>query len=245
MTSRRSGVGSVIVCCVVLLASFVGLPAAVANPACVDAGVVNRFAGEIAYQAGGSVYGAKGQLIDRNVFLCGTNQAHTSAASAWVMLAGGGQYDYAQIGYAREAQMNNEKTFTEWSLSATNWSRTYHNGIFSPGDTKSYVVEYSFTDGKVRMFKSGGSDLLDWSPSVDGKWGTGWEGQFMGETWDGSDNVPGTPSNRASFTHVRVLPCRGCAYALPSAWISGSDLGVYKFAWTNEPGAFDIWTNRG
>lgn len=166
-------------------------------------------------------------------------------AFAWVMLAGGGKYDYAQIGYAREAQMTYEKTFTEWSLSSTNWDRKYYNGYWSAGSDKSYLVEYNFTDGTVRMALAGGGNVLDTSPSVEGHWSPGWVGQVFGETWDLSDNVPGTASNPASFTIVRVLDCRGCSYTLPQSWYPDDGPAAYKFAWTNEPGAFDIWTNRG
>ncbi len=160
------------------------------------------------------------------------------------MLGGAGPCDYAQVGFGREPGQNNEKRFTEWSLNCTgNWERTLYPG-FSAGDAEAYLVEYSFTDGKVRMYRNDGGDLLETSPSVDGHWGTGWTGQFQGETFDAGDNIPGNSTNKTSFTQRTVRECHGCNYVDPSSYDLNSNLAVYKKAWTNEPKAFDIWTDR-
>lgn len=187
------------------------------------------------------VYGVKGTVRDRNIVLC-ANDDGSSAASAWIMVAGGDVYDYAQIGYARIAGMANEKTFTEWSLSATNWQRTFYAGIFDAGTAHDYHVYYSFTDGMVRMAADGQG--LDISPSVDGHWSPGWTGQFFGETWDRSDNVPGTVANKTDFRRHKTLTCRGCSYGSPQGATPLSSLSVYKFEWVNKPVAFNIWTQR-
>lgn len=229
--------GALVVGLVAVALAVVG-PVARAAPDCADPTVVNRWDGMYTVAP---VYGAKATLRDRNIVLCANNDG-TSAAFAWIMVAGGDVYDYAQVGYARIGGMENEKSFTEWSLSATNWQRTSYAGIFDAGTTHDYHVYYGFSDGRVRMAADG--QVLDISPSVDGHWAPGWTGQFFGETWDRSDNVPGNATNKTDYTRAKTLTCRGCSYGKPQGATPLSSLSVYKFEWVNRPTAFNIWTER-
>ncbi len=222
----------------VAVAAIVVGPAAHAAPDCADPNVVNRWDG---MYTDPPVHGVKATVRDRNIVLC-TNDDGTSAAAAWIMVAGGDVYDYAQVGYARIGGMQNEKAFTEWSLSVTNWQRTFYSGIFDPGRTHDYHVYYGFSDGRVRMAADG--QVLDISPSVDGHWAPGWTGVFFGETWDRSDNVPGNATNKTDYTRAKTLTCRGCSYGKPQGATPFSSLSVYKFEWVNRSTAFNIWTER-
>jgi hypothetical protein len=217
-------------------------PSADAAAACGDAAWVNRFDG---YFTVASQYGAKGTLRDRTIFLCSNVNGATSAASAWVMLAGGGANEYAQVGYAKIAGMAGTTRFHEYNdgeSNPPNWNRTWWNG-FAAGTNHDYRVEYNFSTGKISGSVDGQTFFTTpWSPDA-GEWHAGWNGQFAGETLDRGDDVPGTAASKAQFRDAMAKSCRGCAYAPVDGFLI-SDLGVYKKELVNNDLDFNIWTQR-
>jgi hypothetical protein len=220
-----------------------GTPPAVAQAiaACGDAGVVHRFAG---FKTGSPQYGATAQIRDRAIALCSNAAGATSGASAWVMLAGGSTHEYAQAGFARIAGMPGALRFTEYNDgedAAPNWNRSWWNG-FSAGTNHAYTIAYSFSTGRITGTVDG-QTLFTTPWSSDTEWHPGWNGQFMGETWDRGDDVPGTAAARTELRGMKAKPCRGCAYAEVGG-ISGSDLAAYRIAWVDQTSALNIWTQR-
>lgn len=189
------------------------------------------------------VYYLSGTITDRNVALCSSNP-NTSGASAWLMIAGGGASEYAQIGFARVGGMSSTMRFTEYndgSNVAPGWARGWYSG-FSAGSNHSYVVSYSFTTGRISMTVDGSTKATTpWG--ADTSWSPGWEGQVFGETWNTGDDVPGTASARTNFGSLLIRTCRSCSLVTPSWTMAGSDLSYYQQSWSNN-GNFSVWTQR-
>jgi hypothetical protein len=203
---------------------------------------VNRFDGFFTVSP---QYGAKGTLKDRTIALCSNVNGATSAASAWVMLAGGGANEYAQVGYAKIAGMAGTTRFHEYNDgegNPPNWNRTWWNG-FSAGTNHAYRVEYNFSTGKVSGSVDGQTFFTTPWSADGGEWHPGWNGQFAGETLDRGDDVPGTAASKAQFRDVMAKSCRGCAYAAVDGFFA-SDLGVYKWELVNGDVDFNVWTQR-
>jgi hypothetical protein len=212
--------------------------------ACMDPPGVNIFAGMVTTSP---TYGSSGYIVDRTISLCSAVSGASSGASAWVMLAGGGAHEYAQIGYGKLAGMAATQTFTEYNDGSTtppNWARLFYAGIFSAGANHSYIVSYNFSSDRVGMSVDGSSKATTpWgAPFV---WQTGWTGQFNGETLDRGDDIPGTQASPAEFSLITTKSCHGCSYVQPTVAASGSDLAVYKFAWViGTDTRFRVWTQR-
>lgn len=225
-------------------AGISALPAAQtvqATAACGDSAVVNRFDG---FVTNSPMYGASATITDRPVSLCSNSSGTTSGASAWVMLAGGGANEYAQVGFAKVAGMGSTMRFTEYndgSSTAPGWNRSWWSG-FSSGTTHSYIVSYNFSTGKVSG-SADGQTLFTTPWAADTSWQPGWSGQFLGETWDRGDDVPGTSTAKTAFRSVAGKACRGCSYVSQNG-MSGSDATFYKMVWVSQTSSFDIYTLR-
>lgn len=213
-----------------------------ATASCGDTNVVSRFAGFVTVT---TQYGVEADLVDRPISLCSNVNGASSGASAWGMLAGGGPNEYAQVGFAKTAGMAGAMRFTEYndgSSTAPGWNRTWWSG-FSAGTTHTYNVAYSFSTGKVSA-SSDGQSLFTTPWAADGGTGQpGYTGQFLGETWDRGDDVPGTSTAKSNFRNVTARSCRGCSYVGVNG-TAGSDLAAHKQNWITKTTAFDIWTQR-
>jgi len=237
---------------VCLLVSFASLGAtwrsapAFANGPCIWNQAIHTFTGVEDF--GGTAYIAEGNLRDRLVHQC-TGFDGSSGASAWVMLSGSGNgSEYAQAGYIKVNQMNNTKTFTEWndgecgsSCGSSHWTRTLWPGIFQGGHVHEYIIGYSFTTGHVSMAID--NTTYDTTPfSIETEWSAPWHGQWEGELLDYGDDIPGTADAHATFTHIGVQYCRGCAVVDPGDAQKENELAPdTHFQWVNQPVAFDIW----
>ncbi|HSO29676.1 MAG TPA: hypothetical protein VLS28_07215 [Candidatus Sulfomarinibacteraceae bacterium] len=212
---------------------------------CGDVGWTNYFDG---YYSTDQVRSSKATIRDRPIFLCNENAGATSAATAWAMVAGAGGLQYAQAGYIKFAGSANPQAFTEYNdgtsiWDASHWWRTTYAGIWSNGAQHSYVVDYNATTGKLYMQIDGLTKAsTPWSPDL--VWNTPWSAQFFGETMDRGDDVPGTPGARTDFSSVAVRHCAGCIWQAPTGNSLLSDWPYYKFAWTLNPTAFQIYTQR-
>jgi hypothetical protein len=159
------------------------------------------------------------------------------------MIAGGGDYQYAQIGFIH-IRGGTTKRFTEYNdgtSQAPGWNRTLFLNII-PGQRYNYAVSYNSSTGTISMILDGSTKkTTPWNANA--KWSPGWNGQFMGETWDTSDDVPGTAALKAGFRNLRVKTCPTCSATTPTwAW-RGSDRAAYRLS-TIDAANFDIWTQR-
>lgn len=229
---------------VAALSSTLVLPQSAAATASCQATSSNYFDGGITTTPN---YYVSGSITDRTVSLCTGSAPQGSAASAWIMIAGGGAHEYAQIGFANllGETSGTTKRFTEYndgSDVAPGWVRSYWPG-FSAGTVHTYVVSFSFASGRISMIVDGSTKAnTPWG--ADTSWSSGWTGQVMGETVNLGDDVPGTSSTIATaFGSLLVKTCRGCSQTTP-AWLwRMSDVSYYKYSWTNSAN-FKVWTQR-
>lgn len=214
-----------------------------ATAPCGDSAVVNRFDG-IDESPSSSAYAARATITERSVYLCSTTLGQTSAGAAFTMLAASDARGYAQIGYVRIAGYAAQRFYEFWDGdSGGSWARGYF-GLISPGTSHSNHVVYSFTDGKVRMIFDGVTKQTTPFSIESGQWATPWEGQWLGETWDRGDDVPGTASAKVRFSQVGVVTVRDGGYVKARNPQLHTGLPVYKFTWITVPTSFDIWTQR-
>lgn len=201
----------------------------------------NRFDGFYSNpDSGDGPYGVKGDVDIRQTNLCNGSDG-SSASSAWVMIHGGGGYDYAQVGYLRTGS-HSQAHFTEWSRSMSEWDRTWQGGVQN-GTSPNYEVKYSDSDNDLKMFKN--DVQLEHTPfNPLNVWGNPWNAQFFGETVDRGDDVPGTPATKVVFAELRTKHCKTCEYNNPDHTNQVSQLDAYKFDWVNFPTKMRIWTDR-
>jgi hypothetical protein len=216
---------------------------ALATSSCSDPEAFSRHDGIVTNFS--PVYSARGSIVDLPVGLCSPGDGSASG-SAWVMVAGGGVKEYAQVGFAREPGMATPMRFT-----ATNDGEGQDLDFYpgwSNGTNHFYEVLFSF-GGPPRYFtlKVDSQVLMvedDWSPEG-GEWHVGWTGQFFGETWDRGDDMPGTKTNKEHFTNVKTITCWACGWVVPPNPVHPTSIpSYYRFAWVAQPNYFDIWTER-
>lgn len=218
---------------------------AAATGACGDVDFENYFDG---YYSVNQVFSSKAVIRDRPIFLCNENQGATSASSVWAMVAGQGPNQYAQVGYLKIAGMTKPAAFTEYNdgtniWNSSHWWRVTYAAIWSSGVQHTYVVDYNDTTAKLYMQIDGLTKAsTPWSPNL--VWNTPWSAQFFGETWDRGDDVPGTAGAREDFSSVTVRHCAGCLWQAPTGNTPVSNWSYYKFVWTLNPTAFQIYTQR-
>lgn len=188
--------------------------------------------------------GAKGFITDRNINVCGPSAA--GSASAWIMLAGGGSAQFAQIGFVRSGNSPTESLFTEYEKNASTNAVFKSIPGFNYGTAHGYEVHYSFSANQINMIKGGNvMDSTNFNPKA--AWGSPWTGQFNGETHDRQDDIPGTPANKTDFSGLATQNCQSCGYTDPSNVCQCRDANTpdaYKFEWVNRPSHMAIWTNR-
>ncbi|MBN2113229.1 MAG: hypothetical protein JW785_03780 [Acidimicrobiia bacterium] len=224
---------------VVLLAA--PSPADAAVP-CGDADWAWYFDG-VYEQPASSAYAARATIRERNIALCSNASGVTAGALAWTMLTDSTYSGYAQIGYAEYPAYTTTRRFWEYNDGEGWWNRLRFADI-AAGTDHVYEVVYSFTYGTVGMLVDG--SLKQTTPfSIEfGEWPTPWQGQWMGETWDRGDDVPGTSTAKARFGSVGVVVQRAGPYVNPRNVGTVQSLTVYKFQWVSQPTVFNIWTQR-
>lgn len=230
----------------VLLTAGVAAPGpAAATAPCSDPDWYNRWDG--AFTAYSPVYSVRGSMVDRTVALCSNVAYATSGSTSWLMVAGGGTYEYAQIGYIKFAGQLTSR-FVEYNdgESGAGWARLYYSG-YSTGSNHFYEVLFDFVNQprKFSLRVDGVTKAVTpWSPEG-GEWSVGWTGQYSGETFDAGDDVPGTSALKTNFTNIKAISCWQCGWGDPPQIFLHSDLpAAYRNAWVTPPRYFDIWTQR-
>jgi len=130
------------------------------------------------------------------------------------------------------------KAFTEYNDGTTMWGqahwwRVLYNGIWSSGAQHAYVVDYNGITEKLYMQIDGVTKApTPWSPNLE--WSNPW----------GGDDIPGTAGARTDYSLVAVRHCAGCIWQAPVSNFVVISWPYYKFVWTANPTAFQIYTQR-
>jgi hypothetical protein len=218
----------------------VSVPRVAASAACSTWG--NFFDGGITTSP---QYYVSANIMSRDAPLCGNGGQIGSAASAWVMLAGGSHGQYAQVGYLKLGGFDSiPQYFTEYndgSSTPPGYNRSYY-GAITPGQIHSYFVSYQPSTGHIALGIDGVTrSITPWG--ADTSWSPGWKAEVFGETWNLGDDVPGTASAPTNFGNILTKNCRSCGAATPTWSQKVSQSSAYKQSWINN-GNFTIWTQR-
>jgi hypothetical protein len=225
-----------------------------ASGGCVAPVVNHTWDGAVGTGAG-SVRGADAYITNEQPSLC-TPGDGTSGSSAWSMVAGAGQNQYAQAGYLTEPGWSAPKMFTEYNdgtrqdgqtTTTQHWSRKFW--VTSPatgihGNAKFATGIYS--SGSINILIN--DQLVDWTPfNPDTTWTAPFNAQFLGETWDPGDDMPGTKSTPAHFTQWQIWTDQG--YLGPPQVLTPKTGAYYYYAFTpsgtsTSYSGVDIWTDR-
>lgn len=245
-----------------------------ANPTCTYSGTHSSvFDGGNGPNHTTALYGARAWIVTQPIGFCdSSSQPDTwSDTSAWSMLGGPGALDYAQSGYLRSINKyltnpgsvpspNNTYYFMAYNAG---WSTQAWNayGQAPLGQNHEYWQAYNVYAGRIDIYAD---NTLLASTSFDPgtTWGSGWDSQFMGETHDPADFMPGTTATHDNFTYLgeaRNVDSSGNLiwYSLTRSdmsgnWCSGSSgcnqsTTNYQQAWLYSGGtdpSFSIWDNR-
>lgn len=195
--------------------------------------------------------GAKANITAQDPSLCDAATGSPSTSSAWSMeVSGDGTY-LAQVGYIHTGSLfvyQNQSgyhysVFTEWTpLSGPDilqfWSPS------PPPSSALYEVSRNATDARINLWE-GTTQLTHTSYDPALWWSTPWIPEFYGETHHCQSDIPGTTSNRVTFSNVEKKSSAG-------SWSQINDLLLHKVnvcsndrynkQWDTQPNSFDIWT---
>jgi len=181
-------------------------------------------------------YGIKADVNTKTPALCGGSH---SDSSVWVMMAGGGSGQYAQVGYGRHQGQSSVYYFAQYKKNAS--TAAVHKETTVASGTHNYNVIYNFSNGHLYMYVDTTKILeSNFDPAV--SWTPGWQPQWEGETHDPGDDIPGSSSSPVYFSNMKIIATRGGPWVTPSGLTGSSTHSRYGFAWDTQNTKFHIWT---
>ncbi len=219
-----------------------------AAQACQENGQVLHFTSAVDFgQAGVSpnAIAVSSYINTREPLTCGNGNVSTS--SIWVMLAAGLTTQdggmFAQSGYLKWA--GGFVKFSEWGQNINNVDPPQLYGAPTPGN-HSYQVRYSPGKHRVNMW----IDLVRVDetpfdaalPPPDGWGAQPWSRQYLAETHDLGDDIPGTNGDRAIFSAMQYQSCGGCNW-VPPAGIPTQKGGPRYHRRRVDDSTLQVWTD--
>ncbi|MFZ5920830.1 MAG: hypothetical protein ACOYY3_07245 [Chloroflexota bacterium] len=181
-------------------------------------------------------WGIKAGINTKVPALCG---ASYSDSSVWVMMAGGGNCEYAQSGYGRHQGQSTVYFFAQYSKNCS--TPVTHKETSVASGTHTYRAAYNFSTGKISMYVDT-TLLLTTNFDAGINWTPGWVPQWEGETHDPGDDVPGSQTSRVYFSNMKIIASHGGPWVTPSGLTGSSTSSRYGFAWNSQDSKFNIWT---
>lgn len=145
---------------------------------------------------GGYYYGVKGNIECDPVYVSSNGDV-----CAWIMLAGSGSTDYLQAGWGRRYYQTSNYHFFEWSS-----SEGYGWGYASTASTGTHSYEINKSGSNWYVYVNGNN--VSTISTLDIPW-TAVEAQFFGETYNTSDQNPGSVSNPITMGYLKVKNSSG------------------------------------
>lgn len=174
-----------------------------------------------------NIWGSRAWIVTRPASFCsGTDpDPETDFITAWAMVDAGSGH-YAQSGYFKYRGSSSYSFYAEDTDTSCpkGWCRTL-NGTTTDGDNVQYFDAYNTSvPNEIEGYDIPGGDewLLQgttYDPNCGScaqKWPEGWESDFGGETWDSRNDIPGTASEKTTFTNVAWEASQWDGTGLPS-----------------------------
>lgn len=182
-------------------------------------GFLHQFAGILVSPGVDTVWRAKANISFQNTQMCTTRSSDVDGTHGvlwFTMVAGRGENQYAQIGFARIQNMTAAKLFTEYNdgtrvdgqtgATTASWRRQFFNSSLTLNyqyDMRVYRNCCFPNGGQFSM--ASGSSVFEATPfRPEDKWIAPFQGQFLGENWDTGDDMPGRPDDHAEFRGVQI-----------------------------------------
>lgn len=188
------------------------------------------------------IYGSRARIDFKDPDLCDNNYAESNGVSAaWTMVAADSRVtsdqrraQYAQVGYYDAGSLSGyasgKRLFTQYTTtcSSTVNGCTASQDPFTtavhgtPSGTHTYVTLHNNVVGAPITMYYDGDPLAstDYTPTA--TWAPAWDAQFLGETQDRGDDVPGTSGNRTRFEDLVYYNSSGT-----QVYLQPGDVGEY------------------
>lgn len=196
-----------------------------------------------------AIYGARAE-IERNVpQLCSSAGGSPSLSTAWAMVNSRNNY-WAQAGYIKVGEESPNFPDREGMLMVSQWMRA-NRGLVTrfapdPGGERMYSVYQSRSDGHIHMRADGIQiDETEYNPS--GVWDPAWSAQYAGETRHYASDVPGTASDKTTFSYLQRYDGNGGVHFVGSFPLDVNE-APWRYKKTLFPAAvggygMNIWTD--
>lgn len=207
-----------------------------------------------AFLTGTSQIGVWANITTRKPPLCGQGVNGEGFSAAWV-----GETDVhgtpnfppiVQVGYYRAATRNTAGVIPGWQVfdekkrCAARSCTRIHLFWAAPSGTNSYKVVYNKTKHRFDLWYNGQRDFTKWDPKAPGQWTQPWKADFLGETHQCNQAMPGTKDKPVVFSSIRVRTASGSWRAnnglkeIPSSGLCPR----YARYWNSKPNSFRIYT---
>jgi hypothetical protein len=154
---------------------------------------------------------------------------------------------YAQAGYAKfgvnaPAEASGVHIFAEYTRQCApdncgTGSKIVRRVVPAPSNGyTTYRVVLRADDDRIHMGHNA-TNILTMARDVTGEWHPDWRGDFAGETWHSTSDVPGTDSNRTAFNNIEFYNSSGGinfiqqlnAYACPDSDPGCEEFGYFRY----------------
>lgn len=217
-------------------------------PAAKEATAAQTCSGQVANYTDGlhtaniTTYGAYAYINTRAGARCTGGAGSTSFSTAWTMLAD--NYYYGNDGYAQSGYLYLRGNSTTYYFAQYRRSSSYTpvSKYGNPASgTNLYVSGYQFDTGHICMWVGSTSLLCTNFDPAAGVWQAPWDSEYMGETAQAQDDMPGISSAHVTFSTIRYLKCRSCGWVSLPSGLWRLDVPS-RYHQSGSLSQFDIWT---